>query len=101
MTQPDRSDTDALGRRRRHGRLTGRTISVRLGDDDYRRLLQLKEALAGAERGSYVENELRGVRGRHVAYDAPLSEGQVVRYALKLALERLPVDGMTRTTSLP
>jgi hypothetical protein len=71
ITQPDRSNRDALGRRRRHGRLTLRTVSVRQGDDDVRRLVQLKVARELAEAGSDNEHELSAVRGRHVAYNAP------------------------------
>jgi hypothetical protein len=78
---------------------TLRTVSIRMGDDDIRYLHQLRECLAQTEPRSVVADELRAVHGRHAPY-GELSDGQILRWALRSALERFPMDLIREPESL-
>jgi hypothetical protein len=71
---------------------TLRTVSVRLGEADARRLSQLRQCLDDAQPRSELAEELRRGRGRHTAYDAPVGDGETLRWAVEFALKHFPVD---------
>jgi hypothetical protein len=72
-----------------------RTLSVRINEDDASALLQLRDALGQAETGSPLRRELDAVRGRNALY-GDVSEGQIVRWALRYALAHFPEDDAAR-----
>lgn len=71
---------------------TLRTVSVRLSQEDARALSGLRQALGDAEPYSEIANQLSRGRGRHTAYDAPVADGEAIRWAVRFALDRYPSD---------